>query len=67
MSKSDPQGERLLRSRAYIDGDWVGDPVTPVVDKATGETIARVPDMGAEHARIAVAARAGQAAGGGEG
>ena len=56
MSKSDPQGERLLRSRAYIDGDWVGDPVTPVVDKATGETIARVPDMGAEHARIAVAA-----------
>jgi succinate-semialdehyde dehydrogenase/glutarate-semialdehyde dehydrogenase len=36
----------LLKTQAYIDGAWVGTPQMPVVDKATGEEIARVPDMG---------------------
>jgi succinate-semialdehyde dehydrogenase / glutarate-semialdehyde dehydrogenase len=46
----------LLKSHAYIDGAWVGTPVTPVFDKATGLEIARVPDMGADDARAAIEA-----------
>ena len=46
----------LLKSQAYIDGAWVGAPGYPVLDKATGEEITRVPDMGADDARAAVAA-----------
>jgi succinate-semialdehyde dehydrogenase/glutarate-semialdehyde dehydrogenase len=46
----------LLKKQAYIDGDWVGEPRMPVFDKATGEEIARVPDMGAEETSAAIAA-----------
>jgi succinate-semialdehyde dehydrogenase/glutarate-semialdehyde dehydrogenase len=46
----------LLRNRAYIDGHWVGEPAFPVVDKATGEEIVRVPAMGATETRAAIAA-----------
>ena len=46
----------LLKSQAYIDGEWVGKPGFAVCDKATGEVITRVPDLGAEDARNAVAA-----------
>ena len=46
----------LLKTQAYIDGAWVGDPVHPVLNKATGDTIACVPDMGAEETRKAVEA-----------
>lgn len=49
----------LVKSHAFINGGWVsaGSAATfPVVDKATGDTIARVPDMGADDARAAVAA-----------
>lgn len=45
---------KLIREHAYIGGTWVGDPVMPVLDKATGEEIARVPDMGAEETRAAI-------------
>ncbi len=46
----------LLKSQAYIDGVWTGAPGYAVTDKATGEVITRVPDMGAEDARRAIAA-----------
>ena len=44
----------LLRQQAYIDGAWVGTPTMPVLDKATGELIARVPEMGAAETRAAI-------------
>jgi succinate-semialdehyde dehydrogenase/glutarate-semialdehyde dehydrogenase len=46
----------LLKSEAYIDGAWTGVPGFAVLDKATGEEIARVPDLGPEAARSAIAA-----------
>lgn len=46
----------LLKSQAYIDGAWVGQPGFAVIDKATGEDIGNVPDLGADDARAAVAA-----------
>ncbi|MCH9808054.1 MAG: NAD-dependent succinate-semialdehyde dehydrogenase [Alphaproteobacteria bacterium] len=45
---------KLLKTQAYIDGAWVGTGVTPVIDKATGEEIAKVPDMGAEETKSAI-------------
>jgi succinate-semialdehyde dehydrogenase/glutarate-semialdehyde dehydrogenase len=50
----------LLKAQAFIDGAWVGEPRMPVIDKATGEEIARVPAMGAAetHAAIEAAHRA---------
>ncbi len=50
---------RLLRSRAYIAGDWAdadGGAAFPVRDPASGETLASVPDMGASDTRRAIAA-----------
>ncbi|ABQ70552.1 NAD-dependent succinate-semialdehyde dehydrogenase [Rhizorhabdus wittichii] len=44
----------LLVERCLIGGRFVGDPVEPVVDPATGRTIARVPRLGAEAATAAV-------------
>lgn len=49
----------LLRSHAYVGGRWTGVPATPVYDKATGEEITRVPDMGTQDARAAIAAAHG--------
>ena len=46
----------LLKTQAFIDGAWVGTPVLPVFNPATGEEIARVPDMGAEETRQAIEA-----------
>jgi succinate-semialdehyde dehydrogenase/glutarate-semialdehyde dehydrogenase len=46
----------LLKTQAFIDGAWVGEPRTPVIDKATGQEIARVPDLGAEETNAAIAA-----------
>jgi succinate-semialdehyde dehydrogenase / glutarate-semialdehyde dehydrogenase len=46
----------LLKTQAYIDGAWVGEPQTRVIDKATGEEIARVPDMGAAETKAAIEA-----------
>ena len=48
----------LLRSQAYIDGSWVGEPSMPVLDKATGVLITRVPDMGAAETTAAIDAAA---------
>ncbi|MHA1180734.1 MAG: aldehyde dehydrogenase family protein, partial [Alphaproteobacteria bacterium] len=46
----------LLKTQAYIDGAWVGEPTMPVTDKATGEVIAHVPALGAAETKQAIAA-----------
>lgn len=46
----------LLKSKAYIDGQWVGEPGFAVTDKATGEELARVPDLGVAETRRAIEA-----------
>jgi succinate-semialdehyde dehydrogenase / glutarate-semialdehyde dehydrogenase len=48
--------QELVKNQAYIDGAWVGEAKTAIVDKATGEEIARVPDMGAAETRAAIEA-----------
>jgi succinate-semialdehyde dehydrogenase/glutarate-semialdehyde dehydrogenase len=52
----DKQLITLLKTQGYIDGAWVGTPSLPVIDKATGEEIARVPDMGAAETNAAIEA-----------
>jgi len=46
----------LLRNKAYIDGEWIGEPTFPVLDKATGDEIARVPALGAKETKAAIEA-----------
>jgi succinate-semialdehyde dehydrogenase / glutarate-semialdehyde dehydrogenase len=46
----------LLREQCYIGGAWVGSPTEPVQNPATGDLIARVPNLGAEEAMQAVEA-----------
>ena len=46
----------LLKQQAFIDGAWCGEPRLPVTDKATGDEIARVPDLAREDARAAIEA-----------
>jgi succinate-semialdehyde dehydrogenase/glutarate-semialdehyde dehydrogenase len=49
----------LLRRQAYVDGKWVdadSGATFPVLDPATGETLADVPRMGAAETRRAIAA-----------
>src|SRR5262245_54483568 len=49
----------LLRRQAYLDGEWVdadSGETFPVVNPATGETIAEVPRMGGDETRRALAA-----------
>lgn len=44
----------FIHEQCYIDGAWTGEPKDSVCNPATGEQIARVPDMGAEGARAAI-------------
>ena len=37
----------LIRQQCLIDGQWRGEPSTPVINPASGEAIARVPNLGA--------------------
>ena len=47
----------LLKTKAYIDGAWVGGKSQfAVTNKATGEEIARVPDLGANETKAAIEA-----------
>ncbi|RME99293.1 MAG: aldehyde dehydrogenase family protein, partial [Alphaproteobacteria bacterium] len=46
----------LLKQHCYINGEWVGEPVTPVTNPATGEVLAKVPDLGAAETRQAIEA-----------
>ena len=59
-SKPIALGQReLLRTHAYVEGRWVdadSGAAFPVVNPATGETIAEVPRMGAAETRRAIEA-----------
>lgn len=46
----------LLKTQAFIDGNYVGSDDTPVTDPASGAVIAHVPNLGAEEATHAVEA-----------
>jgi succinate-semialdehyde dehydrogenase / glutarate-semialdehyde dehydrogenase len=46
--------QALIRQQCLIDGQWRGEPSTPVVNPASGETIARVPNLGAAETRSAI-------------
>ena len=46
----------LLVTQAYVDGRWIGDGEVGVTDPATGETLAHVPNLGADAATAAVEA-----------
>ncbi|HEY7792954.1 MAG TPA: aldehyde dehydrogenase family protein, partial [Gaiellaceae bacterium] len=51
----------LLRTQAYVDGRWSdaeGGETFPVVDPATGDSIASVPRLGASETRRAIEAAA---------
>jgi succinate-semialdehyde dehydrogenase / glutarate-semialdehyde dehydrogenase len=46
----------LLKSQAYVNGAWIGEGVGVVDNPATGEVLAKVPEMGAAGATAAVEA-----------
>jgi succinate-semialdehyde dehydrogenase/glutarate-semialdehyde dehydrogenase len=46
----------LLKTRCYIDGQWVGEPSLAVTNKATGEVYAKVPSLGVAETKQAIAA-----------
>lgn len=46
----------LLKEQCYIDGAWTGKAVTSVTNPATGEEIAKVPDLGAKETKQAIEA-----------
>jgi succinate-semialdehyde dehydrogenase/glutarate-semialdehyde dehydrogenase len=46
----------LGKNQAFIDGAWVGVPEIPVLDKATGDVLALVPDLGVAETRDAIMA-----------
>lgn len=52
----DQRRDSLIRTGAYIDGQWAGEATLPVYDKATGEVIAHVADIGVAETRQAIAA-----------
>jgi len=51
MNLRDPA---LLREQCFVGGRWIGTPVTPVTDPATGDVIARVPAFGTAETRDAI-------------
>lgn len=56
MADSTPITSSLIKQHAYIDGQWVGDPIDAIVNPATGETISHVPHLGQQAAQDAVTA-----------
>ncbi|MEL6968200.1 MAG: NAD-dependent succinate-semialdehyde dehydrogenase [Pseudomonadota bacterium] len=46
----------LRQTKCYIDGQWVGNDDTPVINPATGETIAHVPFLGEAETKRAIEA-----------
>jgi succinate-semialdehyde dehydrogenase / glutarate-semialdehyde dehydrogenase len=46
----------LLKERCFVGGAWIGEPVDPVDNPATGEILGRVPHFGAPEATQAVEA-----------
>ena len=55
MELGDPS---LLKEQCFIDGAWVGTPKLAVKDPATGDVLARVPDLGQAETRRAIDAAA---------
>ncbi len=55
----DQRSDSLVRSQAFIKGEWVGTPTLPVLDKATGEEITKVADLGRDETRQAITAAHG--------
>ncbi|MGR4864680.1 NAD-dependent succinate-semialdehyde dehydrogenase [Caulobacter sp. LARHSG274] len=53
----------LLREQCWIGGAWTGEPSLAVTDPASGETLGRVPSLGAEAVAEAIAAAEGALAG----
>ncbi|MBQ0757144.1 MAG: NAD-dependent succinate-semialdehyde dehydrogenase [Amphritea sp.] len=56
MTLKDPS---LLKQQAYVNGQWIdalNGETNPVLNPATGEQIATVPDLGAEETEAAIAA-----------
>jgi len=51
-----PPHHSLPENRCYVDGQWIGDPVDPVINPATGDIIAHVPNFGAEETARAIEA-----------
>ncbi|MBI1386248.1 MAG: succinate-semialdehyde dehydrogenase [Rhizobiales bacterium] len=52
----DQRVKSLVREQCYIDGAWVGEPSLAVTNPADGSVVARVPVLGTEETRAAVAA-----------
>ena len=46
----------LLREQCYIDGKWMGVAKDPIINPATGDVLARVPDFGAAETTLAIEA-----------
>jgi succinate-semialdehyde dehydrogenase / glutarate-semialdehyde dehydrogenase len=46
--------QALIRQQCLIDGQWLGEPSTPVINPASGDAIARVPNLGAAETRSAI-------------
>jgi succinate-semialdehyde dehydrogenase/glutarate-semialdehyde dehydrogenase len=53
ISLADPT---LLREHCLVDGLWTGTPAIAVIDPASGERLASVPDLGVDETRAAIAA-----------
>ena len=54
-----PAASLLFRQQAYINGQWLDAPdgaQQDIFNPATGELIGQVPNLGAEHARLAIEA-----------
>ena len=52
-----PAASPLFRQQAYINGQWLDAPdgaQQDIFNPANGELIGRVPNLGAEHARLAI-------------
>ncbi len=45
---------KLLREQCYLNGQWTGTGTTPVLDPASGEKLALVPDLGAAETKQAI-------------
>ncbi len=50
----DQISKSMIRQQCLINGQWQGEAATPVINPATGATIARVPNLGAAETRIAI-------------
>ena len=46
--------QELLKRQCYINGTWIGEPVTPVVNPANGEEVSSVPSLGKEETQMAI-------------